>query len=1735
MSMSLFLLFVVGALAYDDLTDGQSYNGHIINSTGGSHSFRFRVDEKVSLKDLSVVLTTFSDWTDPDLYMSPGTEPTSVSYTWKSAAWGSDAIVLGDREVTENTDYFMLVTCATYCRFRITVSYAEELTLVDGQPQQGTLLRSHSEVYKYVVIGEAREAIKIRTLPSSGYLKMYVTEGVDSTPTVENSLPITSTYQHGSQCEINDAVPGTTYKIIVLASTDTDYVISSVRSEGVSELQASRPTEGEVDTNQFVFYKFYVDDPAEQVTIKITAYGGDPDLYVRYNSKPTLTDFDFRSEQSGEETLVLTEQNRSNLGGETGWYFVGVFGRYHSVYTITVSVNTESAVPLFNGNPQQGFVEKDQVDLYYADVSPRTDLNMTVRLSPSAGDPDLFVKLCPESWTDCVFSVDELSSCHRYPDIKKSRHSSGDDVVVFSHRADQCPSTGKLCRYLIAVVGLSVSRSVFSIVLTTSNEIETILRDGRPEHLSLGAGEEKYYKFVVYNTTVEDVTFMLTPEQGDADLYVSRLVAKPTHSTSEKSSENLNSVIESVKYEKGVDGASLNSTYHVTVRASTAATFSLVAKETVPSWNSTIVLVPGRAQLDTVYNYPNGEHRIYSFSLHYTAATAQAVHITLTPYTGKYTLYVANRPENLNWSTEVFYYNWCTCNNSHPDQSTVLNLSPSDSWYRPSSTYLVLVMANEFAADLSATYSITYSTGDGTVRLQEGVQFMDDVSEGNYKFYNFPVHDFHEDVNIKITSYSGDPDLYLSVHSNNTKPSRESYDFASNGFGSEVMTLTWEQGLRDVCPKRPDYDRDPQLCMLYLSVFGYRNSSYSIAVTTRKDIPAILVEGFPVTGQINETQYDYYYTYFGVSAPVSVVMEALNGDPDLFINVIDSSTTANLTEWTRPNKRAFDYSSQSSQTSDIILISEEDLRSRCPSTSCVVLTGVYCFSTYCRYSINTHQDTVPGLLDGQPRIGNVVEHLYNYYSFLVNSDDATILISLTSTSQGDPDLVVSKGASARPTRENCTWTSYNFGSEHLLITADDDRLSGSTRGVYVIGVYGFSNTTYTLTATAAAVPVILLLPGQPHSAAMEANSTNYFYFMIENESTVSITLTLTSGSPVLAASKSEADPYDHLPTLMDNTWSSLQSRSRNELEIKPTDPAFCLYCLVVVGVFTQDASSAYSITFSYSSTQLILQNGVPHKDFISAGAWQYYSFSVPDFSGLAVSITAFSGNPDLYVGFASPVTPENAIWHSEHKSRVDYIRIRTEDEDFTLGVYTIGVFGVKDSSYSITAHSRNSYITLVDGWPQTYSVNYLDHDHLAFMYTPSYSINRNTYCRLMPLSPDFFPRLYYTFQPWGETKQIPSHKNHDVALDADEYDSIFAEMKFTLPYKSSGTYLIGVYGAEAEGHKFHEIADFELYCSSEDQFNLLRVGYNEFEVLTEANSTKRYEMHINEPGTLEIFVEPCVGKVSLGISSNFTRVNETDLVVTRITDGKLVATVPHARGQYYITVKEVVPSSFFEGASYLLTSRLTPIGKTRPQDLIPGGSGLLQWEAIGRGEVRLKWSPVTYENGEAIDQQKDPVVYRVYYTDHDEIKMVTACEMHAGELLDIVENALDGGFTKDTSISGEIEVDRKFLVNVVAYLRRGEGGMLEHIVYTPTEVYLPSAHPEGVDLFVFVMIAGVVGVSLGAAFIFYRKYRQVQSRLEYEMTDVRNIAGYSSESLGEESLSSFGQTPKYSPLVAVRQ
>ena len=80
--------------------------------------------------------------------------------------------------------------------------------------------------------------------------------------------------------------------------------------------------------------------------------------------------------------------------------------------------------------------------------------------------------------------------------------------------------------------------------------------------------------------------------------------------------------------------------------------------------------------------------------------------------------------------------------------------------------------------------------------------------------------------------------MYISAEKRS--PTKDDNDYASSNYGSEVFTLIWEDKLKEECPDLPEEYTfgDETHCNLYIGVFGFEPSSYSIKVVARKDLPS---------------------------------------------------------------------------------------------------------------------------------------------------------------------------------------------------------------------------------------------------------------------------------------------------------------------------------------------------------------------------------------------------------------------------------------------------------------------------------------------------------------------------------------------------------------------------------------------------------------------------------------------------------------------------------------------------------------------------------------------------------------------------------------------------------------------------------------------------------------------------------------------------------------------------------
>ena len=1700
----LLSIYVFGQEAQrQDLTDGETIMNEIRSDYGGSKLYKFHVGTEKD-KDLVVSLTTYSDFSDPDIYMRKGDDPTLDKYDYSSLSWGSGSIVVPPNDLRLDTDYHILVTCYTVCKYSITVSYAEMIKLTDGIPLAGDLTVGKQALYEFTPTSSSGNTVTITMSHVTGTAFMYIIKDLDEEPTSDNTETVDKTWDGNYEFKTHDFKSDSKFKIAIMCEKDTEFNILAKSSNAkATHLQSSIPINGEVSTSDTNFYIFSVLSPNETISISLTMITGDADIYVKYGEVPSAKKFDFESVHMGNENLIITVSDRVRIGKLTGEFYIGVYGYTHAVYTLIVTTTNSSYVKLLPNIPQSGSVTLNNMS-YFVLEYPKVNTNITITLSVSSGNPDLYAKVCRRLKRECFFTKQEIENPSN---IYSSLHDSASESIEIAHNASLCKDD-KNCTYIIGIYGRS-DYSTYTISVSTNNSDEIILVDGKPSTFVMAESREIYFKYTVFNESVSNVTFMLTPIYGDPDLYGSfNLPIK--NMDAEKSSNQFGVEVDQIKWVKGVDSDSLKGTYHLVVFAGDACSFSIVASSVIPGKNTTIQIYPGHPQKDTVYNYTDQDYRIYSFPVHYTEENKQTITITLTPITGRFNLYAANSEKNLDWSKEIFYYNWKASNTNHSDPSYSIIIRPNDPWYRIDSTYLVLVMAEKFLPDLSATFVVSYSAGSGSVLLAQDVPYTGVVGENMYSYFIFPVHFNHEDVIISVLALSGDPDIFVSVNPNNTKPTVDNCDFRSTSFGDEKMTITWEAGLKEKCPNLPkNYTfGDKSECKMYIGVYGFQITTFTIRIHPKRGLPILLNSGSSVFGNISKSEYAFYYGIVDVAKDIKVALQSFNGDSDLFVNVIDRTSNSNDEDkWDRPSKEKNDFSSQSTVMSEQIIINSTKLTKMCPSKTCILLISAYCFTDNCGYMITMNQNSeVQVLIENQPTYGVTVNNQLVYYSYYLSKDFENFLVTVTGFDGGNPDLYISKGKNNFPDSNVYDWVSNGWGSDSILITKDDPYFNGgSMKGTYNIGVKDeYYSGSFSILVNNNPKAIQNLAQGIPQHGELESNSIGYFSFTNFIMDDITITLTPISGSAkiyVLTHQNYLNDIYSNLPSATNFVWSSDTSKDRYKISISTTESNFCVYCDYVIAVVSSSEASTFTISGKNKLNFGVLQDGVPLRLEVESSKLSLLKFEVLRRTDITISVTAYNSHPNIYVSKSKEMKYENYIRSAYYTEGVYNIHIGRNEDIFYVGTYYICIDAPETTSIAVVAHTANKPISLIEGWPlfQSIDLQTYNQDSINFTFVPG--SGSRVFCNLKTFSA-IKPTIFTLFSEVGARHKVDEttssrtfYENSYIDLYSSEHE-FSSEVHMSLDHETAKPQLnLNV--------KSNEPVTFQISCSASTQTMVARLGSLHIEFIDNNVKSKQYELFVPKKGTLDVYVIPCTGEYQLNISSNWTMITQDspDVVVNRLTDGLLIGSINNAQGSYYASVTTLKPSSTLQIFQFytVFSESKTNI----PKAFRPGNNGLLTWEGKEERKIEVSWKAVEDDSGKQVSQV---TTYNIYFSEESSNSMLTACGTHYYAARKKVKHLKS---TTDLSAVVKLPHDKGF-INVIAHVPRNSTSPIKEIIYDPMEVLI-IGRPTGRGLLIFWLLATLLFVAIILAIYLYKKKVAADTRLNYEMNDVRNLGNISSQ------------------------
>ncbi len=1166
--------------------------------------------------------------------------------------------------------------------------------------------------------------------------------------------------------------------------------VNGLKSLTPTELEPGEPMEGFAPPSGYVYFKLPPPDTASDIYFDVTPLNGDPDVFVTClsdanlsgddNGTPSLQNHKWGSLSIGIDTIMIPA-NDLNYCSDAFVAGVSSFGTWPSNFSIVATTAEHYMITLNDGYPQDGSVLLQHY-AYFQFTVPSTTTSSVINLALTtvSGDADMYITLDGREPSRTVWDYHGVGT--GATELVSIR-GDGAGCPLPDRSTCTCPATGA-CNVKIAVYGFR--QSVFNIMASLDNA-ELRLQDNVPTLVNVNASEYAYFRYDVPLTQLQgkSLTIAVNPINGDPDLYVSHLYTNPTAVTK---AQHPADVFTSAKF--GDDEVTLTpadglvpGTWHIGVQAfGVISTFSVVATLTTDSDQSITGLLPNTPSTGSVQE---GKFKMYGFTAQFGSQdNVQDVRFSVTPLdSGEITVYVRKCPNNLESGCQEYLPSTTTYDftSQHTANSEVVMIHHDDAKACVDCVYVVGVYGTD-----EGLFSITASTGLLHTMLRQGVPMQDVIAAKSYHYYTFLVNS-NEDVAISVTPFNGDVDLvvsacgYVNGEYNgdvcNTNPNMSSYDWASFGFGNDTIFIPTSDKKR--C--QPVFGGAP--CIYNIGVYGFQPSSFSIVGSMHSDDNTVLLPGTPQSGAVGQDVLDNFEFFVRPHiTQVTFTLTTTAGDADLYVLV---NTTRGRAGPARIG--IFDYAEQNIYGDDTLTIDMDSakVQQHCPNflvSGCVFGLGVWGAADYpSTFSIigtvvGGSGNNVQQLSEGISVTSTVQPGAYQYFSFAV-SEPETVIISVTPTGTGDPNIYVSNSLTYLPSKSNYTYASTRQGFDVLTIDKypanpkacpkqDGD---SCTLAIAVAVAEGSLGSTFNILVRTSDGEPTLLQPGVRMRSSVAANQQDQYIMSLVDESYEHLEVSLQSlvGDADLYVTLDGAEPGP-------NHWqfASLSQSARDYVVIHKSDSAWRTYCSHKVVCPVRVAvrgfrDTTYDIVASTNDSPVQLTAGQTTYDHVSAGLYDYFMFTTHLQSGnLRFVLQGLSGDPDMAVGrgdlgqFRPNLKNASSYIRTSTYSDLDVIEIDHNDHDACKGpcTYYIGVTGDRsNSSFGISVSEVNSseVVTLLDGQSVLGYVS--PHTTAQALWVVQRSA-KNMTVTVNPLSGD--PDLYINI---GANAEAPNAMSHDYA------------------------------------------------------------------------------------------------------------------------------------------------------------------------------------------------------------------------------------------------------------------------------------------------------------------------------------------------------------------------------------
>jgi hypothetical protein len=510
-------IMIRGYNAFSDITLLASYGGggsgavlqngvpvpNLSGSAGSEKQFRF--DLPAGQKNLQIQMSGGTG--DADLYVRLKSPPTTTEYDYRPFQAGNNETVAIDAPAA-GTWFVMVRGYSDYAGVTLKASWSDgSVTILQDEVPVPNLSGSlGSEKFFQFDVPAGQDDLRFNMSGGSGNADMYIKKGAKPTISDYDFRPTDNGNTESIQIS-SDTLEGTWYVLLKAAKAYdgvtlvADYSVTKVVttiSNGVPVTGISASTGGER------YYRIDVPSNQQKFEIRISGGTGDADLYVKKNSLPSTSDYDYRPNLLGNNEAVTIDNPSPG-----SWY---IMIRAHQAFASVTLLATyggatpDTIVTLQNGVPVTGISGSADGEKHFKITVPAGQAKLDIVMSGGTGDADLYVRKGSKATTTEW-------------DYRPYLIGNNESVTI-----DNPPAT----TYYIMLRGYSAFDGVtLKATYAPVPEQITTLANGVPvTGLSGSSGSEKFYKIDV-PASQDFLTVEISGGTGDVDLYVKK-GSKPT-------------------------------------------------------------------------------------------------------------------------------------------------------------------------------------------------------------------------------------------------------------------------------------------------------------------------------------------------------------------------------------------------------------------------------------------------------------------------------------------------------------------------------------------------------------------------------------------------------------------------------------------------------------------------------------------------------------------------------------------------------------------------------------------------------------------------------------------------------------------------------------------------------------------------------------------------------------------------------------------------------------------------------------------------------------------------------------------------------------------------------------------------------------------------------------------------------------------------------------------------------